>query len=486
MKKVTRNQGTEKPGKGHTAALALGAVIVGLVFFLGGFIFGTENSAFGPSSAEMEKLKAVREILDTKWYYADSDTDTRLLEQAMTGMTTLAEDPHTNYFSLEQAQAFSQSLSGSNVGIGFSFFLNEDNQMVVQNVFVNSSADTSGLQPEDVIVQVGEHAAGSVSNEDMIAYIKSMDGQNLDLQIVRDGTPMTVTVTPGQYDSTVSVRQFGNTGLITLTNFSENSGADFQDAVRRLHQDGVTNLIIDLRDNTGGYLKAAREIASILLPDDTVIFQEKLKDGTVQELKTDSGVEAPEFDTIFLLQNENTASASEVLIGALRDNLPDEKVVTIGTTSYGKGTEQVSVAFQDGTSLKYTVAEWLTPNGDSVNGVGLVPEEVVEDLPARLARYTLMEDPEDTFTADMVHNNAKAVQIWLQYLGYPVDRTDEYFSEQSAQALRQFEAEHGLEADGVVDKATMEVLSDAVSAALSANKTAEDPALNKALELAGQ
>lgn len=456
-----------------------------LVFFALGVsvpgLLGRHNA----DNAEMEKLQEVYSILQNNWYYADSveDLDSELIEKAITGMTTLDEDAHTNYFSLEQAQAFSQTLSGSNVGIGISFYNGQDGQMVVKEVFINSTADTAGIQPGDEIIKVGDKDTASTSTDDLVTYIKSFDGKPLELTIVRNGQQQTVTVTPGSYDTTVSMHSYDGYGEIVLTSFSEYSGKDFADAAMRLKEAGAKDLIIDLRGNSGGYLSAARDIASTLLPDDTVIFIEQLKDGSTKELETTSSYAQVEFDHIYILQDGNSASASEVLIGALKDNLGSEKVTTIGSTTYGKGTEQVSTPFSDGTSLKYTIAEWLTPNGTSINLVGFEPDVAVSEIDAKTVRYVVMDENSTGFGADTVDANAKAVQVFLSYLGYPADRTDEYFSVQSSQALAQFQADHGLEATGYVDTTTFNTLVSAASSQLNANETSEDQAFQTAVSM---
>ena len=173
---------------------------------------------------------------------------------------------------------------------------------------------------------------------------------------------------------------------------------------------------------------------------------------------------------IVVLQNENTASAAEVLIGALKDNL-GKQITTIGQTSYGKGTEQVTVPFSDGTSFKYTVARWFTPKGTSINNKGFKPDIKV-DLPAVKTTQYYKFKKKDMIKQDTVDDNAKALQIYLQYLGYDVDRTDTYFSNTSSQALSKFQEENGLDVSGNCDKKTWDVLMEKVL--LKMNETPSD------------
>lgn len=474
----------EENGISHTRKISLYAllcIVCLLAGMLSAFILIKKESIAAPG---MDKLQNVYELLTENWYYGKDidDLDERLVEQAITGMSTLEEDIHTNYFSLEQAEAFSQVLAGSSVGLGISYYPNEQGNMVIRNVYVNSTADKAGLQPGDVVIQVGDLPTEGTPSEDLISYIKNHDGRETEVKILRNGQEETLTVTPGTFDSTVALQLKDQYGLITLSSFSEHSGKDFADAAARAKRSGASDLIIDLRGNSGGYLSSVRDIASSLLPDDTVIFLEETKDGTRKEIKTTKSYAQLDFDHIYLLQDGSTASASEVLIGALKDNLGAEKVTTIGTQSYGKGTEQVSVPYQDGTSLKYTVAEWLTPNGTSINKVGFTPDVEVKEDDARTVTYREMAEDE-VIAADTVADNARAIQTYLAYLGYPADRTDTYFSLQSSAALAQFQSDHGLEPTGNADKATFDTLVDTISYTLNSRLAADDRALNQAIAL---
>lgn len=458
------------------------------LFFIGGlWVPMAARSAGGSGDDSLRKFESIYDLLRHDWYYADGseDIDSRLIEQAINGMTSLEEDPHTNYFSLEQAQAFSQSLSGSNVGIGIAFRQAEDGAMNVMDVFINSTADKVGIQPGDRIIRVQDKSTADTSSDDLISYIKSFEGKPLELEIERDGETLTKTVTPGHYDVTVSAKMKGKDGLVTLSSFSEQSGDDFAQALGRLKSQGAENLIIDLRNNTGGYLSAARQIASSLLPDNTPIFIEKMSDGTQKTTNTSDNYAQVDFNHIYILQNANTASASEVLIGALKDNMPD-KITLVGTTTYGKGTEQISKPFADGTSIKYTVAEWLTPNGTSINKVGFAPDVEVTASEVQSVGYTPMTEDMPPIEPDTVSPNAAAVQIYLRALGYPATRSDTYFSPEASEALKQFQSDQGLEPTGVVDATTFDRLISEISACLTQGGDESDPVLNKALELSNE
>lgn len=430
------------------------------------------NHAKGSQSEEQDKFDTIYSVLNSKWYYSNKikNLDSKLMEQAITGMTTLEKDAHTNYFDLDQAKAFSSSLEGSNVGLGITFYVNENKNFVVSNVYINSTADKKGLKPKDEILSLDDLKCSENDSDTIVQYIKSHEGKTIKTKYIRDGKEYTTNLIPGTFDSTVVCNVYEDYGEIILSSFSENSGKDFAKAMSRLKESGINKLVLDLRDNGGGYLNAALEISSSLLPKKSVVFKEKDKDGKITKQMTKDEFNQVKMDKIIVLQNENTASAAEVLIGALKDNL-NKTITTIGTTTYGKGTEQVSVPFSDGTSFKYTVARWFTPKGTSINKKGFKPDIKVTLPDVKTVQYYKFKKKE-SIQADTVANNAKALQLFIQYLGYNVDRTDTYFSLTSSEALKKFQEENGLESTGNCDKKTWDALLEKVL--LKINETPSD------------
>lgn len=437
----------------------------------------------GSKNGEQEKFDQVYSLLSQDWYFKDSvkDLDTVLMEKAISGMSNLEIDPHTTYMSLEHAQAFSASLQGSNTGLGIMFYNDTDSNIVVKQVFINSAADKAGLQNQDVIVKVDDKLCSQTKTEDLLSYIQDHKEKSMTLQIVREAQTKEIKITPTEYDSTVICNLYDDYGEIILSSFSKNSGKDVASAMQRIQKAGLSKVLLDLRNNAGGYLSAALDIASTFVPKGSVIFQEEYKDGKIKQLKTtDSFAQIP-MESIVVLQNQNTASASEALIGALKDLLTD-KVICVGETTYGKGTEQVSIPFADGTSLKYTIAKWLTPNGTSIHEKGFEPDIPVEAAAINTVTYT--EFTEDMLIqADSVHENAKALQIFLQYLGYPSDRSDTYFSVESSKGLQQFQQDHGLDATGNCDQKTWLCLIEKTLEKLNVEFQTEDQQRNKGIEV---
>jgi carboxyl-terminal processing protease len=437
------------------------------------------------TNTSLSKLSQVLNILENNWYYSNKidDLDSMLTEQAITGMTSLSQDLHTNYFTVEQAQQVSTTLAGSNVGVGLAYYVDQEGNMIVRFVYSGSTADQGGLAGGDIIESV--EGIDAFNNSDAVVdLIKESEGQTLSVTYTRDGQEYTTSLVPGSYDTSVYVDMQPEYARIAITSFSEGTAQTFANALASVKEAGYDSIILDLRDNGGGYLSAAQGVAASLLPQESVVMIEEDKDGNRKDVLVSSQYEQIDLDQIVILQNENSASASEVMIGTLKDNLGD-KVITVGQNSYGKGTEQVSVPFSDGTSLKYTVAKWYTPNGTSIDLVGFEPDITIEEADVFTVSYTQMEE-DDVIEPDTVADNAAAVQVYLAYLGYPADRTDAYFSEQGSYALSLFQADHGLEADGILDYESFNALVAAIRDAIYLDENGTDATLLKAVEILNQ
>lgn len=457
-----------------------------LLFFAAGFFVakGTQGTVVsGEASAEMQKLESVYTILNEDWYFGKDiqDLSTTLLEKAISAMAYSESDPHTYYMSQEDAQIFSSSLEGTFVGIGIQFYQNAQGQYVVSAVFENSPAQKAGLQRGDLIISVMGEDCSTLSSGEIQELLALSEDETAQIVIERDGAQQTVSVKPAVVDNTVAAYVEDGYGYVVLSSFAENSGTDMQNALQRIRDAGVSKIILDLRDNGGGYLSSALDIAACFLPQDTIVFQSEDRSGERTEYKVTEGYTPISFDQIVILMNENTASASEVLISTLDENLGDQ-VIMIGNTTYGKGTMQTSVPFSDGTSLKYTTAQWFSSQGRQINGVGITPDVEVSLDEARsigMPNYT----EEISVEADSVAVIAKPVQIYLRFLGYDADRSDEYFSQASSRALAQFQRDQGLEADGVIDNETAEALVNAAGVYWNEHEEELDTQKRKAVEI---
>ena len=277
-------------------------------------------------------------------------------------------DPYAEYFTAEEYKQFEKSYSDEYVGIGVAI-MDEDGKVVVKVVFDGSPAQDAGIQEEDVILKVD--GAEPKDTADAVSKITGENGTEVEILVGRGSEELTFKMNRAKidYDSVEYEELEGHKGVgyIFISGFRENTAKDFKLAVRDLKNAGCDKFIIDLRDNGGGLTSESIDIADYLLPA-CKIMSENSKDGT--ETVHNSKASSADLDFV-LLTNANTASASEILAGAIQDN---KGGLIIGEKTYGKGVTQITRKFSDGTAVKLTVTEYFRPSGESVHEKGITPD----------------------------------------------------------------------------------------------------------------
>ena len=427
-----------------------------------------------------DKISSVLEIMENEWYFGDSieDLAERLTNQALIGITTNSEDLHTEYMSAEETETFTQSINRDYVGIGVQFIHN-GGVNIIERVFKDSPAEAAGLQPGDVFYAIDGTSVDGLSTDEIKELVLGDEGTDVVIEVVRDGEVVSLTVTRAPVSATAYAYLIDDqTIYLELLQFGQGSADEILKYIEPLLADGEKDLILDLRGNGGGYLTALAQIASMFLPDDTLCMLQEYSDGSVTEIRT-SGEPVENVGDIVILVDGSTASAAEVLTLALKEQR--EGTTVIGTTTYGKGTVQVTKSFTDNSSLKYTTSRWLSPSGVWINGTGIEPDEEVFLHDALYHSFAGM-DEESVYQYDDVSSAVQDVQLILDYLDYEVDRTDGYFSAGTEEALKEFEEDHDMTADGTIDYTVYETVLGALS--LDWNMTDNhDTQLARALEI---
>lgn len=434
-----------------------------LVGWLGGSLlpFGFTTSlrnfisrGFGLGSED--KIEAVKEVLENDWYFGkDIDNlDERLTDQAIEGMVDNSEDTHTLYFSPEESDEFKQQINRNYCGIGVQY-IDMNGTPIITKIIEDTPAESAGLQAGDILYEADGKKLKGLSTEKIKKLIQGKEGTSVTLKVKRDGRIIAVEVERKELVNIASGRMLDNgIGYLQLYQFGETSAETAKKYLDEFKKAKATKLILDLRDNGGGYLSSVTSVASLFLPKDSIVLQREDKEGNVTVSKTSDDPYCS-FDSIVILINENTASAAEVLTLALDEQM--DNVTLVGTKSYGKGSVQVERKFSDGSSLNYTTQRWLSPNGTWVNNKGIEPDITVKLHDVFYHTFTKMSD-EESYTVDQVSGSVSDAQLCLDYLGYTVDRTDGYFSETTAEALKQFQIDHELPSDGVLNKDTYDTL----------------------------
>ena len=378
--------------------MILVAFITFIVTFIGMYKYFTEDgfgkqlvSTSNTNSELTTELNKYRKIID-KYFLGEVDEE-KLKEGAIKGYIEGLDDSYTEYISKEDMEDYMADATGNFVGIGIYMVQDtETNKIMVLAPIKGSPAEEAGIQPGDYIIAVDDVEYTGEEMTTASNKIKGEEGTTVKIKILR-GTETkeyelkreNIKVNPVE-GKVVE----GNIGYIQFSSFDEGTSEDFKAKFEELQKQGIKSLIIDLRNNGGGIVDEALEIADFILEKDDVILYEVDKNGNeeIEKSENDPIINMP----VILLTNENTASSSEILAGALKDH---NKAKIVGTKTYGKGVIQQVLTLPDGSGLKITSEEYLTPNKTKINKVGIEPDEKVE-LPDTVENVLTVEEKDDT------------------------------------------------------------------------------------------
>jgi len=459
-------------------------VIIAIVLSFGiGWLFGSflQTPITVNNSGKYTRLDAIIETLSAQWYFGKDveSLEKWLLDNAINGMIDLNGDIHTKYMTPEEVRSFNDSIDMGFVGIGVQYYMSADGYPVVERVFKNSPAEAFGVMPGDIIYTVDGVDIKGFETEEIASRVKGKEGTTVVIEFLRAGTVVKKEIIRGLVkNSAFGQILSGNVGYLEIYQFGSSTTQEVVNYLNDMKAKNVTKLVIDLRDNGGGYLNTLIGISSLLLPKDTVVIRQEYKDGKSEIGKTLGG-QMTNFTDIVILVNGNTASASEVLTAALQEQAG---IKVVGVQTYGKGTVQITRPFADGSALKFTTAQWMSPNGKAIHGVGITPDYIVELHPVFYFDKIVLEEGV-TYGLDQVDESVELAQLALDFLGYSVSRTDGYFDQSTVEAIVKFRSDYALEDSVRLDKKSLQVLSTEVIRYWFTNRSNLDTQLQKALEL---
>ena len=357
-------------------SFCLGAVVTLLLSLI--FPEKKSNSIISPANyGEISSINQVYEALKSYHYFYEGDSQA-LIDGAISGMINALDDPHSTYFTMKDYENFVEHLEDTYSGIGCEVTTVNGYTMIV-SPFPDSPADEAGILANDLVVEVdGENVVGQTLQE-VTNKIKGPVNSTVTLGISRNDNPelIYIEVTRKAIDqetvkSELIVEEGQPIGYLQITTFGENTAKEFKTAIEELESQGMTSLIVDLRNNSGGYLTSVVEMVDYILPPGKTITTIESRDGSSVSYETES--EGKDYPVVTLI-NEGSASASEIFSAAMKEAGGYE---IVGTTSYGKGTVQVSMPIDDHSSLKITTQIWKTPDNNWINEVGVTPTIEVE------------------------------------------------------------------------------------------------------------
>lgn len=388
--------------------------------------------------------------------YINEVEEDQLLEGAIRGMLQTLDDPYSEYLDQEVMEQFNEQIESSFEGIGAEVSMINDRVTIVAPI-KDSPAEKAGLRPNDQIISIdGENIKG-LDLQEAVSNIRGEKGTEVTIEIERPGVPDSLQFTLVRdtipletvYAEVIEI-DGEKIGVIELTSFSEQTGNRFKEELEAFESDGIDGLVIDVRGNPGGLLDVTRDILGMFIPSDQPYMQVADNEDNRQRYYSDLK-EAKDYP-ISVLIDEGSASASEILAISLHEAIGAE---IVGRNSFGKGTVQQTIPMGDGSMLKITILKWLSPEGNSIHEVGVEPTvEVSQPDYYYVAPIQLSE----TLMLDDNHPNIMFAQVMLSGLGYDVDREDGYFSQQTEEALIDYQTDQDLEATGELNQDTADNL----------------------------
>ncbi len=388
--------------------IVLGALVVSVIFAI--MIHRMTPATIAASGQEgsvlddevVQKLMLLEEGID-EYYLGDVD-EAALEDSLYHGLVDGLDDPYSTYYSEEELEEVMESAEGIYYGIGAYIGLDTaSGYCKITKVMDGTPAMEAGLQAEDIIVEVDGEDMWGITTSEIVTYIKGPEHTTVDLTIYREGELdyLDITVERRKIETPTVVYEMDENKIATIqiTQFDEVTTDQFKDSLKQAEQEGMKALVLDLRDNPGGSLATVVDIAGELLPKGLVVYTED-KAGERKEYKSDgkNEIQVP----VVVLVNENSASASEILAGAIQDY---KKGTILGTTTFGKGIVQKIFPMSDGSALKLTISHYYTPAGNDIHGVGIVPDEELE-----LDKEKYVEDGTD-------NQMDRAKEILLEQIG---------------------------------------------------------------------
>lgn len=345
-------------------------------------------------------VSALQELANTiqsqYFFYEEKELDSeKLLDAAMRGMITKLEDPYAQYFTEEEYQELLSNNAGNYVGLGITIMAPDDTGTMVQSVYTGAPADLAGIRKGDILTLVNGKATAGKTLDEVITYFSDDSTVPDEIVYLRDGVLTTVSVLRAEIHiiRVSSTILDGDIGYLRITEFNGSVAEDFSNAVDAFLEQGVQKMIIDLRDNPGGGLTEVLDVAYTMIPEDEVIVSIRSKNGDEDVYRSKGGDKISM--QMVVLVNGNSASASELLTGALKDY---GLATIVGTQTFGKGIVQsyFHLSGENGWA-KMTTDAYYTPNDVCIQGVGITPD-IVMDLPEELKNLSidLIDPAQDT------------------------------------------------------------------------------------------
>ena len=427
------------------------SVVLGGTFFL--FV---NQSKSDNEQGELNVLTELHDLIEKESVY--DVTSDKLVEGALKGMANAINDPYSTYYTEQEAALHKQTLASERVGIGVELSQSEGKIVIIAPV-KDSPADKAGIRPLDELIQVNDTRLDGKSLSDVMKLMQGKEGEKITLVLYRPSIDQHIKVVVKREKLKNETVRSGiievegtKIGYVTVTLFGEETANEWKKAMDNVIENKAEALIIDMRNNPGGYLHSAAQMLSFFEPNEKIFAHMQNHEGVTEALKTKKMDQLTEYEKKLrmlpttVLQNEGSASASEVFTGALQEW---KRAVVIGVTSFGKGTVQQSWELQNGGQLKLSTNKWLTPSKRWIHSVGIEPDVEVVQHPLYSVETKLLKG---RFKAGEFSEEIAYSQLVLSELGYSIPRKDGFFDMDTGEAVSQFRKNHDLEDGRHIDE----------------------------------
>ena len=358
------------------------------LYYNGALFRESDHVSFSGENADKYKTAKFQDILNfiENNYCLDYDVN-KVIEGAINGAVEALGDPYTRYLKPGELNDYVDNITGTYTGVGITYMLTEKG-MMVSDVMEASPAAKAGMRQNDLITQINGKAVAAYAGEELSALFGTA-GTEVTLSVIHaDNTAEDLKITVAKISrQSVFVTNYDGIMYVKITQFDEDTGAEFLKAIEKIEAVGCSGIILDLRNNGGGYENQADIVADRILPEGIIAYSEDKNGNRISEIKSDETcIDVP----LVVLVNERTASASELVTGAIRDH---KKGTIVGGKTYGKALGQTTREYtKDGSGIILTVARYFTPSGECIHGTGITPDVPVE-LPEEYRDAALEEIP---------------------------------------------------------------------------------------------
>lgn len=476
----------EKEAKLNRLFLASSFVFLIILVFVIGYLFGYSlkrdyNSQKSISNTDNTQNQ-ISEIFNRNWLYKNDypDLKEQLRTKALFGMSQFEDDPYTTYLSPSEQEEFISSVNMNFVGIGVAMREDENKDVYVSRIYENTPAKEAGLQMDDLFYEINGVNVLGKGSEEIRNMVLGDANTSVEIKVKRIDEIKTFKIQRRNVDVSVFGQAYDDYYYLRIYTFGSTTAKTVKNNLEKMKSLGLKKIIIDLRDNTGGFLNTSSELLGLFLKEGSITLKE-VRNDNVEHIEYVRGKKFDHVEKVVILQNRQTASASEVFIMSMLEQ--HQNVQTVGEKTYGKGVIQQEYELEDKGVLKITVAKWLSPKGVWIDKQGIKPTFDVAYPDFVVSKFPQLRADEEVKIND-VNDVVITIRQGLKFLGYNTDENyKNYFDESLEKAIKEFEKNNNFPEKGIINDKLQKRVIYKVNDLFNNQADKYDPMFKKAVSL---